>query len=171
MMFESRALDERYDVHLFDCGVESLNSWLQNEALRAERSDTARTYVWTETVDSTEVLAYFSIAPTAVQREMLSRSQAANYSFDIPSYLLARLALDKRLKGQGLGSQLLVDAIGRIVGSAEVSGGRLIVVDAVDDNAAAFYRRHDFVPVRGNTRRLVLKIATARALMVSGPQD
>jgi hypothetical protein len=38
----------------------------------------------------------------------------------------------------------------------------LIVVDAIDDEAAAFYRRHGFAPVKGSPNRLVLKISTVR---------
>jgi len=164
-VYTSRALTEHHEIGTFDCGVESLDLWLRNEAMRAQRADTARTYVWTETDASTEVLAYFSIAPTLVQREELTRGQSAGYSMPIPGYLLARLALDKRLKGQGLGTELLVDAIGRMVGVSEATAGRLIVVDAAGPAAAAFYRRHNFVSVRGNPSRFVLKIATARRLM------
>jgi GNAT superfamily N-acetyltransferase len=153
-----------HDVEAFDCQVESLNLWLKREARRAGRADTARTYVWTEP-DKNQVVAYYSLAPSVVAPCELSRNQAGGYSFPIPAYLLARLALDVRLRGCGLGTELLVDAIGRMVGAAEAYGGRLIVVDAIDAKAAAFYQNHDFVPVKGNPRRLVLKIATARASM------
>lgn len=165
MTFRSRFLEEHHDVEAFDCGVESLNVWLRAEANRAQRANTARTYVWTEQGDSIAVVAYFSLAPTAVRRVELSSGMAGGFSFDIPAYLLARLALDKTLKGQGLGTQLLIDAITRIVGASDASGGRLIVVDAVDDNATAFYARHDFQPVKGNPQRLVLKVATVRKSM------
>jgi predicted N-acetyltransferase YhbS len=91
------------------------------------------------------------------------RSLTGGYS-TIPGYLLARLALDVGLHGQGLGAELLVDALGRIVGAARAGGGRLIVVDAIDDQAKAFYRRHDFIPVDG-AMRLYLKVATARTAL------
>lgn len=83
----------------------------------------------------------------------------------IPAYLLARLALDRSLHGQGLGGELLHDALNRIVEAAEVASGRLIVVDAIDDDAAKFYRKYDFQPVKDNPRRLVIKIATVRAAL------
>jgi hypothetical protein len=63
-----------------------------------------------------------------------------------------------------LGTEPLVDALERIVDAAHVGGGRLIVVDAIDDEARAFYRRHDFVPVAA-TMRLYLKVATAQAAL------
>lgn len=150
----TQSLGDQHDVGAFDCQVESLNSWLHREARRADKAGTARTYVWTREGDNS-VVAYFSVAPTL----------AGGYTFPVPGYLLARLALDTGLRGQGLGTDLLVDAVSRMVGAAEAYGGRLIVVDAIDERAAAFYAKHDFVPVKGNPNRLVLKIATARAAM------
>ena len=80
----------------------------------------------------------------------------------IPAYLLARLALDVDWHGQGLGAELLHDAMDRIVTAADAVSGRLIVVDAIDDTATAFYRHHDFQPVCDNPHRLVIKVSTAR---------
>lgn len=113
------------------------------------------------TAGDARVVAYYSIAPTQIVRGDLSRGQTGGFTV-VPAYLLARLALDKSLQGQGLGSQLLIDALEVIVKASRRSGGRLIVVDAIDDAAVAFYRRHDFEPVKNDDRRLVMKIATAR---------
>jgi predicted N-acetyltransferase YhbS len=163
----SASLSDAHDLTGFDCGNDELDGWLRNQALRAQRANTARTYVWTSR-ENAHVVAYYSIAPTQILRDSLSGSQAGGYS-TVPAYLLARLALDHSLPGQGLGSELLVDALGTIVRAAKLSGGRLVVVDAIDDAAAAFYRHHDFQPVKGNPRRLVMKVATAQhALDVTG---
>ncbi|MBP2330819.1 GNAT superfamily N-acetyltransferase [Kibdelosporangium banguiense] len=164
-MYHSTSLTDDHNTDSFDCGVESLNNWLRSDAMRAQRADTARTYVWTERLDTLDVLAYFSFAPTRVAREELTSGQAGGQSGHIPAYLLARLALDLRLHGQGLGTQVLVDAIGRLVGAAQVSAGRLIVVDAIDDATVAFYSKHNFQPVKITERQLVLKISTARKAM------
>ena len=164
-MYHSTSLTNDHDTEKFDCGVDSLNTWLRNDAMRAQRADTARTYVWTEGPEAHDVLAYFSFAPTSVAREQLTSGQAGGQSGHIPAYLLARLALGLNLHGQGLGTQLLVDAIGRLVGASQVYAGRLIVVDAIDDDAVAFYVKHDFRPVKATPRQLVLKMATARKAM------
>ena len=140
----------------------ALDDWLGSQARRAQDADTARTYVWT-TPNSPGVVAYYSIAPTQVTKADVPRSLTGGYS-TIPGYLLARLALHTDLHGQGLGAELLVDALGRIVEAARTGGGRLIVVDALDNQANAFYRRHDFIPVHG-TMRLYLKVATARTAL------
>lgn len=156
----SEPLSEVHDTACFDCGNELLGTWLRQHALRAQRANTARTSVWTAPEDK-RVVAYYSIAPTQILRHEVGGSFAAGYSV-LPAYLLARLALDRSLHGQGLGAELLVDALETIVTAAGIGGGRLIVVDAIDESAAAFYRRHDFEPVKGNDRRLVMKVATAR---------
>lgn len=111
-------------------------------------------------------MAYYSIAPTEIRREEIGRSMSGGFS-TIPSYLLARLALDQRLHGKSLGGELLFDALKAIVNSAEIGGGRLIVVAALDEEATRFYLRHDFQPVKDNPQRLVLKVATIRAALQS----
>lgn len=66
---------------------------------------------------------------------------------------------------------MLVDALDRIVTAARAGGGQLIVVDAMDEQAHAFYRRHDIIAVEG-TMRLYLKVATPQAaLEVQGVSD
>jgi GNAT superfamily N-acetyltransferase len=151
------------DVGAFDCGVATLNEWLCGQAARAKKSGTAKTYVWTADRED-RVVAYYAVAPHVVHRDQVTSGMAGGVSV-IPAYLLARLALDRSLHGQGLGGELLHDALNRIVEAAEVASGRLIVVDAIDDDAAKFYRKYDFQPVKDNPRRLVIKIATVRAAL------
>lgn len=158
--WRSHPLDEDHEPNGFDCGVAALDRWLADQAMRAQRSDTARTYAWTAP-GSTRVVAYYAIAPTQVRRAEVSRNMSGGVTV-VPAYLLARLALDRSLHGQGLGSELMVDALDRIVQASATAAGRLIVVDAIDDSAVSFYAHHDFQAVSGNPRRLVMKIATAR---------
>lgn len=162
--YESVALTTAHDVAALDCGVATLNTWLASQALRAHEAGTARTFVWVSTDEPERVWAYYSLTPTQVARTHLSRGQSSGYSV-VPGYLLARLAVHRDLHGSGYGADLLVDALSRAARAAELGGGRLVVVDAINDHAANFYRHHDFVPVQDNPRRLVLKIATVRALL------
>jgi ribosomal protein S18 acetylase RimI-like enzyme len=162
----SQVLGDDHHLDAFTCGKDPLDDWLKTQARRAQGAGTARTYVWIRP-GSPDVLAYFSIAPTQVVRAEVPSKLTGGYSV-IPAYLLARLALDHTLHGQGLGGQLLLDALARIVDAATVGGGRLIVVDAVDDQAAAFYRRHDFVTV-GDSPRLYLKVTTAETVLAKAP--
>lgn len=162
--YESVALTTKHDVAGFDCGVSTLNVWLSEHALRAQQAGTARTFVWVMAEAPERVWAYFSLAPTELARVELSRGQSSGYS-TVPGYLLARLAVHIDLQGLGYGGQVLVDALSRAVRAAEIGGGRLVVVDALDDAAARFYQHYDFTPVKDNTHRLVLKMASVRKLL------
>jgi predicted N-acetyltransferase YhbS len=162
----SGALTRDHDVSKFDCGVSSLNDWLRQQAMRAQEAGTARTFAWIAPATQ-EVRAYFSIAPTQVARTEVSGAMAGGYNV-IPSFLLAKLALDLPLQGGGLGEELLHDALARLVEAANRGGGRLIVVDAIDEKAATFYARYDFRAIRDNPLRLVMKVATARSVLGIG---
>jgi GNAT superfamily N-acetyltransferase len=159
----SQALAELHDSSRFDSGNATLDRWLRSEALRAHRAGISRTTVWTP-ADAPAVVGYHAIAPTQIARvDLPGRSLRGSYSL-VPGYLIGRLALDRSLHGQGLGSQLLLDAVERIVEAAERAGGRVIVVDAIDADAHGFYAYHGFRPVEGSDR-LVMKVATARAIL------
>jgi len=162
--YQSVALSGEHDVAGFDCGVSSLNAWLAEQALRAQQAGTARTFVWVTAEAPDQVWAYFSLAPIELARDALSRGQSSGYS-TVPGYLLARLAVHTDLCGWGYGGQVVVDALSRAASAAEAGGGRLVVVDALDDAAASFYRHYEFTPVKGNPRRLVLKMANVRKLL------
>ena len=159
----SQPLTQDHDVSQFDSGNESLDQWLQRDALRAHRAGISRTTVWTAPGDCA-VAAYHAIAPTQIARiDLPSRSLSGGYS-QVPGYLIGRLALDQTHHGQGLGTQLLLDALERIVDAAARAGGRVIVVDAIDDAAHRFYLHHGFRAIQGSNR-LVMKLATAIAIL------
>lgn len=161
----SEWIDDHHELDEFDCGVGTLDRWLVESARRANSLDTARTYVWVRRGES-RVLAYFAITPTSVDRVADGISKRACGGLDyVPAYLIAKLAVDKSIAGQGNGRQLVLDAVARIVGVAQVGAGRLIVVDAIDSGTVDFYRKLDFIPVEHTPRRLYMKVATARTAL------
>lgn len=167
MSYLAEPLGEHHDLAQFDCGNGELNEWVRLHARTATGQGT-RTYVVID--DLQAVVGYFAIAPHTIDREVLPRSQGRGAPRQIPAVLLAKLALDRRLQGQGLGSELLVAALTTIVRAAQRVGGKMVVVDAIDDTAARFYLHHEFIPIPDNPRRLVRKLSTiARALDLPWP--
>lgn len=160
-LWASSGLREHHRLDAFDCGVDSLNRWLVESARRADKQDTARIYVWTKRGDD-RVMAYFAITPTQVSRHEDGISKSAAVLDRVPAFMIAKLSVNMSIQGKGHGKDLVFDAIGRIVGVAQLAGGRLIVVDAIDDASYAFYQNLDFIPVDKNPRRLYMKVATAR---------
>lgn len=155
------------DVEGFRCGNDELDDWLVRHARPATGQGT-RTYLLIDTDDV--VVGYFAIAPHYLNRDDAPRTVGRGAPRQIPAILLAKVALDESIHGQGLGSELLVNALETVVDAARRAGGRIVVVDAIDDNARRFYEHHDFQPLPGNERRLVLKLSTAaRVLGIAWP--
>jgi GNAT superfamily N-acetyltransferase len=152
----------------FTCRRDGLDKWLGRHARSATRQGT-RTYLLIDE-SSGDLAGYFAIAPYLIAREQTPRSVGRGAPRRIPAILLAKLALDERPQGQGLGSGLLVHALTTIVGAARSAGGRVVVVDAIDDSAARFYEAHDFQTSPADPQRLVLKLSTvAQALGLAWP--
>ena len=126
----------------------SLVHYLRRFALRhAEKDLLSRTYLAIDDKsDGHERLAgYFSLATVSVERASLTPLPELEKlpRFPIPGVLLARLAVDQRVQGQGLGRHLFEEALGitlRLATEGPV-GFRLLVTDAIDADARAFYER------------------------------
>jgi GNAT superfamily N-acetyltransferase len=143
--FTSEPLNDSHILTSFDSGKEPLDRWLRQSAGRGQLQDTGRTFVWH--VGDGEILAYFTLTGHALHRGSLSRKQAHSLPAEVPPILLAKLALDASLHGQGLGGELLLDALTRCVRAGEIVVSRFVVVDALDENAVGFYEKYGFTPV------------------------
>jgi len=161
LTYSSERLQQNQNLSDFDCGEPILNRWLHDSAATSDQMDTARTFVWAD--DSKLVFAYFSFCPHEIHRETVSIKLGRGSPRVIPAILLARFALDCKLHSQGLGKQLLIDALSRAVNAINAVGGRLIVVDALHEQAAGFYAHHGFIALPDNPLRLVMKSSDAQA--------
>ncbi len=161
-MFFAEPLRSDHALGGFTCGNQELDEWLKQSAWNATLAGSARTRVWVDDVGA--VVAYFATAPHVAQRESMPKTVSRGGPAAIPCYLLANLALATHLHGQSerYGSVLLADALDWLVDAARAIGGKLIIVDAVDEPAAHFYEHHGFkpTPIR---HRLYLKASDAAA--------
>jgi predicted N-acetyltransferase YhbS len=161
-VYTTEPLDDRHDLSHFDSGQPDLDRWLRDHARSAEAHRTSRTFVWLD--DSGSVVAYYTIAAHLLQRADLPRSIGRGNPDQIPAVLLARLALDRTLHGQGIGGALLADALTQIVAATSVVAARFVVVDAIDEPAASFYERHGFRRIP-TTNRLIQKVSDLAAAL------
>ena len=154
-------LAAHYALGDFVSGHGDLDNWLHNAAQTADRAGTARVYVLLDDVD--EVVGYFAIAPHTVRREELPSAVGRGAPDVIPGFLLARLAVAESLHSRGHGGELLALALDAILTAIRLGGGRVIVVDAIDDRARGFYEHFGFRAIPANPDRLVMKASTAAA--------
>lgn len=149
-----------HELSGFDCGNTELNRWLVDHSLASQKADLARTYLLL--ADDT-VVGYVSLTTGSVRRDAAPRRYARGVPrHPIPTILIARLAIDQRHQGRRFGSRLLAEALRLAVVASDAAAARLIVVDAFDDRAAAFYRHWGFIDVPENPQRLFRKISDIR---------
>lgn len=165
MNLVSEALGDHHDLTHFTSGQPSLDTWLAQHARGAEARRVSRTFVWHH--GDNMVVGYYTLAAHILVKDQLPRALGRGSPERIPAALLARLALDRSLKGQGLGSVALAEALGRVVGATKVVAARFVVVDAIDDTAARFYEHHGFTLVPG-TMRLVQRLSDVAAALGGG---
>ena len=167
-----RVLLERLDAHhyvtTFNSGNEDLDTWLQRHALAAQRMDSARTFVATR---SGRVIGYFSLTMGSVLRaDSPAKLVRGMPAYPVGMVLLARLAVDQSQHGKCVGAMLLAEALRKAVAAGEVAAARLIVVDAVDDSAAAFYHRYGFIGTPENPLRYYRRMKDVRASLDSSAE-
>lgn len=155
--YQSDLLGDHHRLDEFSSGNRELDDWLTEYAHHAAVMKAGRTFVWHARDD--RVVAYFTLAAHRVQRANVAERVGRGSPAEIPAVLLARLALETSLNGQGLGGELLWDALTRAVAAGTIAAARLVVVHAIDDNAAEFYHHHGFVPSPDDAHHLVQKLS------------
>ena len=155
-------LTSEHDVSAFSCGKPALDAWLKTRALSNQQKGFTAVLV---VHDSGRVVGYYGLAPTAVVPAFLPRSIRTGQPPDpVPCLLLGQLAVDQAWSGQGVGTGLVKHALARCVEAAALIGGRALIVNAVDVEAAAFWQRRGFLPSRDDPLilfRSILDIAAS----------
>jgi predicted N-acetyltransferase YhbS len=152
-------LSAAHRLERFDSGVDELDRWLRNTAHVAASAGTAATYVLCR---DDVVVGYYALAMSTVCHTGAPSRLRRGMPDPVPVVLLARLAIDHNEQGQRLGGHLLVDALRRCVRGGHEFGARAVVIYAIDERAAQFYRHFDFHDLdKGRLWRRLSDIATA----------
>lgn len=151
-----RQLDGSFDVSTFDCGVEELNGYLQENALDDYNRRMSVTYVL---LHDQRIIAYYSILTDRVDtkvdpirrsvRDRLKRKMDYRYT-SMPAIKIGRLAVDKNYQNAEhcdihLGN-LIVSALKFQYAINPKFGCRLLTVDALNcDKTLHFYEKNGFI--------------------------
>jgi len=159
-------INKKHDREGFDCGEEALNEFLRRYARRSHDLGGAKTFLAIDEADKKTVLGFYSVSPASVEYartpEIIRRRLARH---DVPGFRLARLAVDRRFHGQGIGGQLVLAAGKRcLLASAEV-GGAVLVIDAKNEKVAKWYGSFGAMPLLDAPLSLLLPLATIEAAL------
>jgi predicted GNAT family N-acyltransferase len=159
-------LQKTFDKNSFDCGKPSLNNYIQTQASQDVRKKLSVCFVLLNSDQST-IEGYYTLSNASIPYhevpEKLRRKYPKSYKY-IPVALLGRLAIDAKIKGKGLGSKLLIDALKRSFHVADKKIGSVAVtVDPLDEEAEKYYRHFGFVKLPGSGK-MFLDMKTIKKL-------
>lgn len=153
-------LTEDHVTETFNCGKPALDVWLRRRGLANQRSGASRTWVVVDGED--RVAGYYASATAAILRSTATKRVARNQPYELPAILLARLAVDVRYQGEGLGAALVKHFILKGLEVSDLVGVRLLLTHAKDDEARAFCIHHGFEPSPIDDLTLMLSISDTR---------
>jgi GNAT superfamily N-acetyltransferase len=152
-----------HDLDAFESGVAPLDEWLKRRARRNELEGGSRTFV---VCSGRRVVGYYSLAAGSVLHSVATGKVRRNMPDPVLVLLLGRLAVDRAWQGQGLGGDLLQDAVLRAIGAAEIVGMRAILVHAISEEAKKFYEKQGLRSSPIDPMTLMITIDEARKMAV-----
>ena len=150
-------LTEAHQTAGFSCGAPSLDEWLVRRAWANQVSGASRTYV---VADSGRVVGYCGLASGALAAIDAPGGLRRNMPDPIPMAILGRLAIAQDWQGHGIGVALLRDAAQRTQAASTILGIRGLLVHALSEPAASFYRHYGFIASPTRPLTLVMSLKT-----------
>ena len=150
-------LARQHARHHFNCGEQSLDRYIREQASQDVRRGLARVFVAALPAEPDGILGFFTLSATSIIGSELPSALARRLPrYPIPAALIGRLAVDQTCAGRGLGRALLADAVTKIAKASETLAIVVVVVDPIDDAAQAFYAAFGFERIEERARRMFL---------------
>lgn len=165
MTYITVPLETGHNRSVFSCGKEMLDQYMQTQARQDMRRHLSVVFVLPD--ESGCIKGYYTLSNDSISRDIvppdIQKKMPRTYN-NLPVSLLGRLAVDRKFQNQGLGEQLLLDALHRCADIAETEiGSMAVVVDPIDKEAILFYEQYGFIllPTRG---RMFMPMKTIKQL-------
>ena len=159
-------LGPHHDHSRFSSGVESLDRYFRTQAGQDVRRKANGVFVLVDPRAPDEALGYYTLCATALAQgdvPVAARKHVPRYPL-VSATLIGRLAVAAARQGEGLGALLLADAVQRAYASAGSVGSSMLIVDAIGEQAAAFYEANGFARLP-DSLRLVLPMQVIAKLI------
>jgi GNAT superfamily N-acetyltransferase len=169
LLWEEWPLGKTHDRNAFDCGEDSLNTYLKRYARQNHESGGAKCFVATPRDMPARILGFYTLSPASIE---FSRAPAGVTRglgrYEVPVYRLGRLAVERNVQGRGLGGRLLLRAAERCMTVAQEVGGVALLIDAKSEHAAQWYESYGAARLLDAPLSLVLPFATVIKALKQG---
>ena len=142
-----------------------MDDWFRERAGQMARRGLASVHLLVE--ESTDTIAgFYTLSNFTVVATDLPATLAKGMprNIPLPAHLIGQLGVDVRFQGRRLGDLLLYDALKRAERLTGDSASLGVVVHALGEQAAAWYRRNGFAPFPNIPLHLILRMQEIRAL-------
>lgn len=153
----------RHERAAFTCGVNRIDNFLKITASKYLAGDIGRIYVAIEKAGG-RLIGFYAVGPHSIdacELEADMKKRLPNYD-RISAYYLSMIGTHSDVQGKGVGGYLLADALKRCIEATDKMGGRFVVLDAINEDAARLYVRYGFVELPSVAGRMVVSIAKLR---------
>ena len=152
-------LDRSHNRNVFDCGIGSLNRYLQHQANQDMKRRISRVFVARPPENKSRILGFYTLSAISIDLSVLPEKVARKLpKHPVPAALIGRLAVDLSAQGMGTGQMLLADSIKRTIAVSDDIAIYAMVVDAINQEAESFYKRYGFTPLAYGSGRLFLPL-------------
>jgi GNAT superfamily N-acetyltransferase len=165
--FRLQLLTKGHDRESFTCGVPSLDSYLKTQATQDLRRKANAVFVMVRPEAPERIVGYLTLCAYGVARGEIpegAQKHLPRYPL-VSATLIGRLAVSSSEQGRGIGRKLLASALEKAYQNSGVVGSSMVVVDAINEGAARFYRAHGFIQLP-DSMRLILPMRTIESLAV-----
>lgn len=150
---------KRHDREGFACGEATLDVYLRRQAAQHHRDGISTTHVLVNSAEPARIFGYYSLSAAQLLLTDLQEADRKRLpGYPVPAVRMGRLAIAAHKQGQGLGDYLLAHAVARCLGLREQLGVRVLLVDALHEKAADFYRAYGFRKTSETSRALYLSL-------------
>lgn len=146
----------------FSCGEPSLDAYLRRQATQHHRDGISTTHVLIDSAAPTVILGYYSLSAAQLLLSDMQESDRKRLpGYPVPAIRMGRLAVSAAEQGKGHGDFLLAHAVARCLNLREQLGARVLLVDALNEKAARFYRAYGFREATTDAAALYLPLGRA----------
>ncbi|HHZ24266.1 TPA: GNAT family N-acetyltransferase [Xanthomonas vasicola pv. zeae] len=159
MLVVEQLKPRRHDREGFACGEPTLDAYLRQQAAQHHRAGISTTHVLVDDGDPAHILGYYSLSAAQLLLTDLQKEDRKHLpTYPVPAIRMGRLAVSTSEQGKGHGDYLLAHAVARCLGLRDQLGVRVLLVDALHEKAARFYRAYGCREATANSHTLYLPL-------------